>query len=294
VLFTGCVAKLLTMRMLEVPALFARFTFGLVTYHVRPLPEVLLIGAQKSGTTSLYNYLVQHPAVLPALRKGAHFFDFHHRRGTPWYRANFPTRWQRSRAHRVSGCSAITLEASPYYLYHPLAPARAHGTVPGAKLIAVLRNPIDRAYSHYHHERRAGREQLPLRDAFAREAERLAGEEDRLLRDPGYYSFPHQRYSYLARGRYAEQLRRWLEYYPSDQLCVIASEELFEHPADTMERIYGFLGLPEHALPVYETYGPRGGYSEMDQELRTELSLYFAPYNQELYDLIGRDLAWTV
>jgi len=118
------------------------------------------VGAQKAGTSSLYSYMVQHPQVLPAARKEIHYFDRHYDKGLRWYRRHFPLRARLS-SERLSG------EASPYYLFHPHAPRRIAETLPDARILMLLRNPANRAISHYFHEARVGREKLPLRGNYS-------------------------------------------------------------------------------------------------------------------------------
>lgn len=271
---------------LKAPARALRAGYRELTGPLRGLPSVLVIGAQKAGTTSLFNYLVQHPRVLPPFGKEIHYFDLQYGRGPRWYRSRFPY------GHRLRG-GAITLDASPYYLVHPQVPHRAARLLPQAKLIALLRNPIDRAHSHYEHERRGGRETLSFPDAIEREPERLAGEEERLRSDPGYYSYNHHRYSYLRRGCYLDQLRRWTEHYPRAQLLVLQSERLFGDPPGTMARVHEFLGLPAHTLPRYATY-LQGTYArEMPPGLRSRLAGYFDPHNRALFQWLGEEFDWA-
>src|SRR6266480_7948081 len=139
--------------------------YGRATASLRPLPDFLILGAQKAGTTALYAYLRQHPEITGPSWKEVSFFDRHYARGEAWYRGNFPNSL-RARGKLVG-------EASPSYLFHPLAPERVAGLVPEAKLIALVRNPVDRAYSHYQHEVALGREPLSFEDAVAAEYERL-------------------------------------------------------------------------------------------------------------------------
>ena len=123
---------------LKVPLRGLRGGFRRLTGPLRGMPSLLLIGTQKGGSTSLFNYLVQHPDVLPPLGKEVHYFDFNYGKGVNWYHGRFPYRYQ-------LGGGVRTLDATPYYMMHPLAPERAAGLLPDVKLIAVLRNPIDRA-----------------------------------------------------------------------------------------------------------------------------------------------------
>jgi hypothetical protein len=263
-----------------------RSEFRTLTGSLRGLPSALVIGAQRSGTTSLFNYLVRHPDVVPPLAKEIHYFDLHYARGERWYRGRFRFAW------RLRG-GAITLDASPYYLPHPQAPERAARLLPEVKLVAVLRNPVERAYSHYQHEVRDGRETLSFAEAIAQEAARLAGEEERLSRDPGYYSYNHHRYSYTRRGLYLDQLRRWEARFGRERLLVLQSEALFRDPAATVERVQAFLGLRPHRSGSYKAFY-QGSYDrEIPVDLRRRLAEYFEPHNRELYRWLGEEFDWA-
>lgn len=271
---------------MKAPLRRLRADYRTLTAPLRGLPSALIIGAQKGGTTSLFNYLVRHPDVLPPFGKEIHYFDLHYARGVRWYRGRFPY------GYRLRG-GALTLDASPYYLMHPQAPGRAAHLLPDAKLVVLLRNPVDRAFSHYQHEVRGGRESLSFGEAIEMEAERLAGEEERLRADSGYYSYNHHRYSYTRRGRYIEQLRRWVEHFPRSRLLVLQSERLFRDPADTIGEVQEFLGLRPHGGEAYKTF-LQGAYDrEMPPELRRRLVTYFEPCNSELYQWLGEEFDWT-
>jgi hypothetical protein len=263
-----------------------RSDYRQLTAPLRGLPSALVIGAQRSGTTSIFNYLVQHPDVLPPLGKEIHYFDFHYHRGVRFYRGRFPY------SHRLRQ-GTLSLDATPYYLVHPLVPQRAAQLLPDAKLIALLRNPIERAFSHYQHEVRGGRESLSFVEALDKEPERLKGEEERLRAEPNYYSWNHHRYSYTHRGLYVQQLRRWVEHYPRSQLLILQSESLYRNPATAMARVHQFLGLRDHRLERYEDTYQRGNYERsMPPELRARLARYFEPYNRELFQFLGEEYDW--
>jgi hypothetical protein len=270
----------------KLPLRRLRAEYRHLTGTLRGLPSALIIGTQKGGTTFLFDYLVQHPDVLPPLNKEIHYFDLNFARGVTWYRARFPYSYQlRGRA--------MTLDASPYYLAHPLVPQRVTDLLPGAKLIVLLRNPVDRAFSHYQHEVRGGRESLSFPQAIERESERLAGEEERLRQEPAYYSYNHHRYSYLLRGVYIEQLRRWARHFPRSQLLVLQSEWLFRDPAAATVAVQGFLGLRPQRFERFEP-SYQGNYERgMSADLRTRLATYFEPYNRELYQWLGEEFDWT-
>jgi hypothetical protein len=257
------------------------WTFGRATCRWRPLPDFLVIGAQKAGTTALYAYLRWHPRITGPSWKEVSFFDRHWWRGEAWYRGHFP----------LGAAGLLVGEASPSYLFHPLAPERVRSLVSDAKLIALLRNPVDRAYSQYQHEVALGREPLSFEDAVAAEDERTRGEVERLVADPRAFSRAWWDHTYVARGRYAEQLERWLAVFPREQLLVIATEELGERPAETYGSTLRFLGAEPHELAEYPRVFDRD-YAPMRPETRAALEALFTGPNRRLEELLGRPLGW--
>ena len=260
----------------------AVWTYGTATARLRPLPDFLIVGAQKAGTTALYAYLRRHPGITGPRWKEVSYFDRHYSRGRAWYRGNFPV-WASS--GRIVG------EASPSYLFHPQAPERAAALVPDAKLIAILRDPVERAYSQYQHAVDFGREPLSFEDALGQEEARMAGELERMHADPGYFSHAWWNYTYLARGLYAEQLEHWAAAFPAAQLLVLANEELSEQPAATYARVLEFVGAEPYELDAYPRVFDRD-YPDLSVELRERLATHFAGPNRRLYELLGRDLGW--
>jgi hypothetical protein len=254
--------------------------YGQATARLRPLPDFLILGAQKAGTTALYAYLRWHPQVTGPSFKEVSFFDRHYACGERWYRAHMPMR--RSR---------IVGEASPSYLFHPLVPERVAHMLPNARLIALLRNPVDRAFSHYQHEVALGREPLSFEDALAAEDERMHGELERMLEDPRYFSHAWWNYTYAARGRYAEQLEGWFEALPREQVLVLLTDELASDTAGTYRRTLDFLGVDERGLESYPRIFERD-YAGMDPATRARLAKEFAEPNRRLAELLGRELPW--
>jgi hypothetical protein len=267
---------------------YARPTAGL-----RLLPDYLIIGAQRAGTTSLHRYLVQHPGVRTTLRtKGVHFFDTGYGRGMSWYASRFPTRltaWYVARRH---GVELRTGEASPYYLFHPHVPARVAEHLPQVKLIALLRDPVVRAYSHYQHETARGFETLSFEEAIEAEPARLAGETRRLLAEPLYNSFEHQHHSYLARGRYHEQLAHWRALFDDRQLLVISSERFFREPEATFRRVLEFLELPAFTPDGFEKHNGYD-YRGMGDAVHARLVEHYREPNRLLYESLGDDFGWS-
>ncbi|HWC32069.1 MAG TPA: sulfotransferase domain-containing protein, partial [Actinomycetota bacterium] len=241
--------------------------------------DFVIIGAQRAGTTSLFRSLAAHPDGGVPSEKELHFFTFNFGRGADWYREQFPVD------------APLTGEATPYYVFHPRAHERMAALVPDAKLIVVLRNPADRAYSHWAFVRAEGHEDLPFEAALEAEERRLAGEVERMLADDGYYSYAHQYHSYLARGRYAEQLERWFAAFARNRFLVLRSEDLYREPARVYDEVMGFLGLRPWTPPAFERYNPSDAI-EMDEATRRSLEARFAPLNARLYELLGRDMRW--
>src|SRR5262249_50242253 len=200
--------------------------------------------------------------------KEVSFFDRHYARGERWYRAHMPVRR-----------SGIVGEASPSYLFHPLAPERVARMLPDARLIALLRNPVDRAFSHYQHEVALGREQLTFDDALAQEDERMQGELERMLVDPTYFSHAWWNYTYAARGRYEEQLERWFAAFPREQLLVHLTDDLAAATAGTYRRTLDFLGVDERELDSYPRIFERE-YGDMEAGTRAGLQQEFVEPNR--------------
>jgi hypothetical protein len=249
------------------------------------LPDFLLLGAQKAGTSSLYRYLQRHPRILPALSKEVHYFTKHRDRPEGWYRAHFP------RVRTLAKQRALTGEATPYYLFEPRVPAQVASLLPAARFIVLLRNPVERAYSHYQQERARGRETLGFAAALEAEEERLAPELARLLADPAATSPIYQNQSYFARGLYAEQLARWREHFPPERFLVLQSEAFFAEPAGTCQRVFEFLDLPRHSLSGLRAANQRS-YAPLDPALREALVARYAPHNRALEDLLGTHYDW--
>jgi hypothetical protein len=247
----------------------------------RSLPDAVILGAQKCGTSSLQGYLVQHPGVIAPLRKEVHYFDLNHGQGETWYRAHFGR----------EGEPGLNLDASPYYLFHPAVPPRMHALLPEAKLIVLLRDPVRRAYSHYWHERDKGRESLSFEDAIHAEPSRLGQDEVRLASGELEASREHQLHSYLARGRYAEQLERWYALYPRERVLVLRFEDFVREPLAGLNQTLAYLGLSPMTALDLEARNTRK-YPPMSDDTAARLREYYAPHNRRLEALLGREMGW--
>jgi hypothetical protein len=258
----------------------------------RMLPDFVIIGAAKAGTTSLFGWLSDHPFIAPASQKEVHYFDYNYFRGEDWYRKHFPLRADLERFVDARGRPFLTGEASPSYMSHQWAPERLAKLVPHAKLLVALRNPVDRAYSQFQMSRRENEEPLEsFADAVAAEEQRLAPERAKMLDDQWYSSWPIGCWSYLMRGRYAEQLERWMTLFGRDQFHFLTLEQLADDPQRALDDVHHFLGIPGHeyaALPRLHA----AQYDSIGADAREKVTDYFRPHNERLYELVGIDFEW--
>ena len=265
--------------------------FQRLTAPWRLWPDFLILGAQRGGTTSLFRYLEQHPDVLASTRKELHYFDYQFGRGPRWYRGHFPLASRRAAHLRRGRTVLLTGEASPYYLACPQAPRRAATTVPGARLVALLRHPVDRAWSHYRMARWQGRETLSFEEAIDAEPQRLAGEYEKLRTDDTYYSAAYHQQSYLTRGLYLRQIQDWLRHYPREQLLLLLSEDFYRDPAAVYIRLCRFLGLSDWRPPEFKKFNEQSN-NPLPPPLRARLQDHFRAPNAALADFLGTDPGW--
>lgn len=257
-----------------------------LTPRPRMRPSFLIVGAQKAGTSSLFAYLMDHGGFLRPLLKDVFFFDQNYDKGLDWYLSFYPSRAaQQAREWRTGG-PVVSGEAATHYLLHPRCPERVRETFPDIRIIVLLRDPARRALSHFFHNRRTGTEPLatPL-DAFLAEEERIGSPSD------GADAPQFRRFSYLARGRYAEQLTRWFRHFPREQLLVMPSERLFADPDPHFRTICRFIGLPERSLESYAPVG-QGNNSRRDEAALSFARDYFRPHNEALYALLHERFDW--
>lgn len=238
-------------------------------------PDWIIAGAMKAGTTSLHYALHRsRQAVLPA-KKEVHYFDYNWPRGDGWYHSHF-----------VPVAGMRTGEASPSYMFHPAAAGRMASSLPDVRLIVLLRDPVDRAYSHWAHEVRAGLEPLGFAEAVEAEPERLREV------DPDDPRSPHRHFSYVTRGCYADQLERLFECFDRDRVLVLRAEDVFDDFPGGVARICGWLGL---AVPAARRYSRRNVGLErppIDETLRRHLAQRLAAANRALPALAGSDMRW--
>lgn len=268
-----------------------RRSVGVATGHLRLLPDFIIIGAQRSGTTSLFNYLSQHPEIHQSFPKEVHYFSINYQKGLSWYRSHFPLSTLKRKAESVGSGKFVTGEATPYYLSHPHAPRRASLVVPNALLIILLRDPVERAYSHYQHEVRMGTEILSFEEALEKEEERLQQEVSKMMDDETYRSFNHQHFSYLSRGIYLDQIQTWRKYFSPDAMLIFASERFYSDPSKVINQVTNNLELTDWRLEDSKKYNS-SPYQKMDSSTRNRLVEYYRPHNAKLFEYLDMDLGW--
>ena len=265
---------------------------GTATAPRRQLPSFILAGAQRAGTTSLFRGLVSHPLVFGAnFHKGVNYFDVNYTRPFSWYQGHFPTEAALQRHARELHGEPVTFEASGYYMFHPCAAERIARHLPDVRILAMLRDPVERAYSAWKHEAARGYETEGFEAALELEDDRLAGEVHRIQADPHYYSHAHRHHAYRRRGEYVVQLQRLLDFFPAEQIHVIDSETFFEQPEDTFAGVLDFLGLPRVLPDRFDRWNGRPS-SPMSEAVRADLRAHFSGPDQALAELLGRRLAW--
>ena len=255
--------------------------FRKLSVSLRDYPDFIIIGAMKAGTTSLFSYLSQHYQLKSSFAKELHYFDSpnykensHH-----WYLTRFP----------VKSSDIQTFEASPRYILNPDVPERIHKTIPGVKLIAILRNPVERAISHYFHMVRNGIEELSLIDALKAEEGRL----EYALKNRDYLEARYVNYSYKLRGHYAEQIEAYYKHFDKEDILILNMADLREDTHGTLKQIYDYVGVDNSV--VIEDLKPRNvskNKKAVDEEVYEYLNDYFSDHNQKLYQLVNKDFGW--
>lgn len=247
--------------------------FRNITARKRMLPKFLILGYPKCGTTALYDYLTQHENIHAASRKEIHYFSSSYWRGKNWYKSNFPLNKK-----------GITGEASPNYIFYLDSLKRIHNDLANVKLILLLRDPIDRAYSNYNHQSRMNKEPL---NSF----------EDAINEDESRYDFiiknsktlkGHNRFltPYLSIGKYARTVKELLSLFPREQILFLNSNDLSLHPKETTNKVLEFLNMPQSNKINFDKKNI-GKYSKMNPETRSKLEKYYFEYNLELEKLVG-------
>ena len=267
-----------------------RKSWRIATSPIRIMPSFIIIGAKKCGTTSVFYYLSKHSNVGASIRKEISYFDINFAKGNLWYKSFFPISLPGNESPYL-----LTGEATASYICHPQAPQRIAKVLPQVKLIALLRNPVDRAYSHYHHTKRMGREDLSFEEAIKQEefrVKQIEKIENNIYKLRGNYHKAYN-YTYLSSGLYAEQLENWFSQFNKKQLLILKSEDYFSHPETIFQQILDFLKLPNWSPKQFQKHNYNSYLQKMDSNTRKHLIEYFQPHNEKLYELLGVDFGWN-
>jgi len=247
---------------------------------------------QRAGTTSLFRALMSHPNVLrPVMHKGVNYFDVRSYETWNWYLSHFPLQINARRRAAPGQRQAAVFEASGYYMFHPHAPRRIASALPNVKIVAMVRDPVERAYSAYKHEFARGFETETFEKALELEEQRIKPELARMLADPLYQSMTYRHQAYRRRGHYAEQLQAFVDLLGREQVHVVESEAFFAEPEKAYSDLLDFLGLPVVMPPSFDQFNARPG-SPLSPELMAELREHFAPHDAALATYLGRPPWW--
>lgn len=266
------------------------------TARARLLPTFLIAGAGRCGTTTMYATLSQHPAIAhPLLRwtKEVHFFDNKYDRGLAWYQCHFPLRARVARAARAIGArEPHAFESGVSYMFHPLAPERIQRDLPGVKLLVLLRDPVERAFSSHANSVSKNCELEPFDRAIELESSRLSGERERILADPSYASLSYRQHAYRTRGEYIDQIERLEELFGRDSIHVVDSAAFFADPAPWYDGVLEFLGLPNPGYPDFKHLNARARPAPMSDSVRKSLGEHYRPYDERLVKWLGWEPTW--
>jgi len=249
--------------------------------ETRLKPSFFIVGTQKGGTSSLYKYLRLHPQICGAARKEIHYWSLEYHRNPIWYYSHFPRGDRDART--------VTGEASVTYFDCPEVPARLHAAIPEAKIIVMLRNPADRAVSHYHHMYSKRSLSSPVGEFLRQELEFTQANPPETIAFPDYEKQIRNRV--ISRGLYLTFMQRWLALFPRSSFCVIDSSEFFRRTPETLERVQRFIGVEPVPLDEYPAENV-GSYRKIPDSLREEMRDFFRPYNSELMSLLDVEFDW--
>mgnify|MGYP001296857468 CR=1 FL=1 len=254
----------------------------------RVLPECFVIGVVRSGTTSLYHYLGQHPCIGSSAYDEIGYFDDNYHLGVNWYKSLFPTKFTKNKIIKKHG-SFLTYDVTPFYIYNPLVARRISASFPRAKIISNLRNPIDRAYSNYILMYQDGDTTKTFEEMIQMAMDEIEKNKSK-LNDEAYIADTFYQ-NILARGFYADQLEIWFEKFQKKQLLIIPSEDLAQNPDQVLTKVFEFLDLPYFKIKDFTRQNKRE-YHPMKDETRKLLVEFYKPYNKKLFDMLGSKFDW--
>jgi len=231
---------------------------------INRLPDFMIIGPTRCGTSSLYKNLLRHPRIDGPKKDKFAFFYANYEKGIDWYKAQFPD----------VNSDVLLCEANALYIFHSECPRHIYRWLPEIKLIVMLRNPVTRSWSHFYCNR--NRE------------------------NPEWQNLMRGDHPVLEQGIYADLLLPWLKYFDRKQLLIIKSEDFFENSGQIVSDCFKFLNLPDMKFESYKYYDPRkekpnqnlGEHPKIPSEIEKWLGEFFVPHNRQLYQLLGKDFGW--
>jgi hypothetical protein len=266
--------------------------FKMYSSSIRLLPTVMIVGFHKTATTSLHEYLIQHPNVIKPLRKEIGYFSVFFWRGEMWYRSHFSTVFSKFKLNRRKE-NFVVLDSDPNCSYHPYSPKRIRDRLPKIKLIFVLRNPIDRAWSDFNQD--LNREYIS-NISFEEKIKEDEHDFDKMIKSlkseklQSDYFKEIQR-PYLSIGKYVVHIKEWLKYFSREQILFLTTDELKSDLDGSLQKIFNFLNIPNQSILDLEKKNV-GKYEKMNSKTREKLIEYYRPYNLELETLLNKKFNW--
>ena len=267
-----------------------------MTSRLRQLPDFIIIGAGRAGTTALYSYLIQHPLIAAALTDNnesvadLHFFEYIISNNIQWYRSHFPILFSKSNKHKNS---FITGEYTSTYMYHPDVPKRIFNLLPKIKLIVILRNPIDKAYSTYQQQFRFGEYTTSFEDTINAEFRRIDLNKDFPELNSNNYDFENfVAQNIIRHGVYADYLETWLKIFDRKQILILNSDDLKKSTKETLRRVFNFLNVSNYDIKDTSQVNV-GKYPTINKITRKKLIEFFKPHNQRLNKLLDTEFDWN-
>ena len=261
-----------------------------LTSSSRVLPDFIIIGAGRAGTTALYTYLIQHPSIITASTDNdapvadLHFFEYMISDKISWYKSHFP---------RKSKNSFVTGEFTSTYMYHKKVPERIFNLIPKIKLIVILRNPIDKAYSTYNQQSHFNEVTSSFEETIKAEFARIDLIKNHIEytnNNPNFDNYVE--YNIIRHGIYFNYLEKWFKIFPKKQIFVVDSNELENVPQQTLNKVFEFLNLSPHEIPNLAKVNI-GKYSPMTESTRQSLIEFYKPHNAKLNNLLGTNFDWN-
>ena len=259
-----------------------------ITGFIRVIPDFLVIGAKRCGTTSLYQHLPEHPCISKSPHDNMGFFNDNFHLGVNWYKSFFPTTFTRNKIKSKFG-DFLAFDVTTKYMEEESTANNVYQTKPNMKIIIILRNPVDRAYSQYHLSVRQTAERRSFEDVVEENMNRLNKESHEHYKIKPKFSAKED--NYLKKGLYALQLRYWLKIFPRENILIVSTEEFESNQQIIYNKIFEFLNISKFEVKNTKKM-QKGNYPPIKSETRNLLLDYFRPHNHELFELINMEFDW--